>query len=264
MKTFLTCLQSDLNRAFYSLRFLAAVVLVAIVCCINSFVTIVNGSSSVCYDFSYAQLNEFTQILILPICALPGATLFCADWDNRYFRPLAFRTGLRPYGISKVLACAISAIGTDFVGKLIFFLFIAARFRIFMQAGYKGEIQLCGEFGAFASLLKQQQYFLYFFFCELVIALTCAFFAVIALWISAVLSNMFVVIASPIIVSFLVDKISFNFGLPRWLNPIALQSGYSMGGVWQSLLYSFVFFGVMLVLFGWLFMRKARWRIQNG
>lgn len=267
MRTFFHCLHMDLNRAIFSLWFLVACVLVVAVCIIASFDEIIQTQSGAMMVFSYVQYSPIVNTMLLAICVLPGATLFCADWDNRNFRPLALRTGMRVYGISKASACAIAAICTELFGKITFFLILAVRFPILARPDYTGKNITIGgtPLKAFEPLFNQHQYLLYFILCELLIALLCAFFAEIALWISAVLPNMFVIVASPIIIYYLLDQILYYVGMPIWLNPFAVKGGFAaFGGPLQSFLYALAFFIVLCALFGWLFVRKARGRIQNG
>lgn len=266
MRTFFHCLHTDLNRAIFSLWFLAAWVLVVVVCIVASFETIVHAKGGAMMAFTQAQYFPISDILLLSISVLPGATLFCGDWDNRNFRPLTFRTGFRIYGISKAVACAIAAICTELVGKLTFFLILAVRFPALTQSDGKGSIlMVASPLQAFEPLFNQHHYLLYFIICELLIALLCAFFAEIALWISAILPNMFVIVASPIIIYYLLNNLLYRVGMPDWLNPFAVRAGLAVfGGSLQSFLYALAFFIVLCALFGWLFVRKARGRIQNG
>ena len=52
------------------------------------------------YIYGIFQYLDF-QLLFLLFAAIPGAALFCADWENRFIRFSAQRCSKRIYGVSK-------------------------------------------------------------------------------------------------------------------------------------------------------------------
>ena len=61
------------------------------------------------YIYGIFQYLDF-QLLYLLFAAIPGAALFCADWENRFIRFSAQRCSKRIYGVSKGIACFVSAV----------------------------------------------------------------------------------------------------------------------------------------------------------
>ena len=61
------------------------------------------------YIYGIFQYLDF-QLLFLLFAAIPGAALFCADWENRFIRFSAQRCSKRIYGVSKGIACFVSAV----------------------------------------------------------------------------------------------------------------------------------------------------------
>lgn len=64
------------------------------------------------YIYGIFQYLDF-QLLFLLFAAIPGAVLFCADWENRFIRFSAQRCSKRIYGVSKGIACFVSAVLND-------------------------------------------------------------------------------------------------------------------------------------------------------
>ena len=115
MKKFLGSTGAGLKRTFFSLSFLSA----AVGLCVMSLLSIyqemafVGSESSVVYLYDMGNYANF-WILFLLFGAVPGATLFCAEWKNRYIRFIILRGGKACYGARSAIACYVSGIAAVF------------------------------------------------------------------------------------------------------------------------------------------------------
>ena len=111
MRVFLNVLKNDLARTVCSKAFIfAALGLTA-----ATFLTgmdelpYMTPENDLIYIYGIFQYLDF-QLLYLLFAAIPGAALFCADWENRFIRFSAQRCSKRIYGVSKGIACFVSAV----------------------------------------------------------------------------------------------------------------------------------------------------------
>lgn len=99
MRNFLHFTASGLRRTVLAPSFVGAAVGQCALSLLSVYeeITLVGADSTASYLYEMGIYANF-WVLFLLFGAIPGATLFCADWENRYIRFSAARAGKAAYG----------------------------------------------------------------------------------------------------------------------------------------------------------------------
>lgn len=149
MRVFLNVLKSDLARTVCSKAFIFAALGLTAATFLTGMeeLSYMQPENDLIYIYGIFQHLDF-QLLFLLFAAIPGAALFCADWENRFIRFSAQRCSKRIYGVSKGIACFVSAVLVVVVSewldlmilRLWGFPAVNMENRIFMALGVFDEI----------------------------------------------------------------------------------------------------------------------------
>jgi len=261
MKILLNTVRWDLKRTILSKRFLFAVLglsLVTIVTMFDEISSFQRGITSIAYIRVIIGYLDF-YIIYLLFAAIPGTTLFCADWDNRFIRFSVVRCSKSKYAASKVIACFFSAIGVVFMSEWMT-IFTLRRWFPFFEPSY--EI----EYGLYSLFAERDKIFGYFMVKILCKAFCAGFLCVFALWLSTKIINVFVTLAAPLLSYYLISIISYAFRIP----PVFQIDNLSKGNVninndpSLSFLFTILIFTFASIIFGSWFVRSSNRRIENG
>lgn len=253
-------LQVDLQRAFCSMNFFLAVLAMFVFLIINTGKEMV-FAEDVLYLYTVANFQSFAIMYVL-VAALPYAASFCADWNNQFIRPLLIRISWKSYTISKVTVCALSSAAAVALGEFLYIIFFCVQYPLVDPQGnmFENSTQL-----SYGFLLLEGHYITYFFCHILILATAAVFFSVLALSISAYLPNVFVTMASPVIAYYFLISLSYNLGLPGWLDFNAIIKGDAcMSSPLLSILYTLCCIVLSSVFLGCLFARRLKRRIGDG
>lgn len=261
MRRFLCVLGQDLRRTMLSRTFLAAVLGLSAVSIATLFdeYHFTTADTSVLYIKMLSEYRDF-YIIFLLFAALPGATLFCSDWDNRYIRFSAMRSSKNAYAASKVIACFCSAVSTVFLSEWLTVLLLGTRFDLY-QAQDSGM-----SYGAYQALITPEGVPLYLTIAFLCKGFCAGFLAVLALWFSTKVTNVFVTLATPLLAYYLIQVVGFATQiLPTSLYISNLTRALvTVGSATASFLYTLGIFTGLAALFGFLFVISCKRRITNG
>lgn len=264
MRCFFSVLVQDLRRTVLSRLFLASVLGLAIVNVATLFdelqLILPDASNvSVLYLEMLMGYRNFYMMFLL-FSALPGSTLFCHDWDNRYIRFSVMRSSKSIYAASKALTCFLSAVFTVVLAEWLTVLLFSFRFKLYVPDGINGS------FGVYQPLITPSGVPLY-----LTAAFLCKGFcggalSVFALWFSTKITNVLVTLAIPMLAYYLIQVICFAIRIvPSYLLIDNLTKALVIkGGPGTSLLYSLGIFVAFASLFGFLFVISCKRRISNG
>lgn len=249
----------DLQRAFCNKLFLIGLVAAQGVFYLN--IPWDNlGSLSVIYFVNLLIFGSFVQMLL--ICgAIPYSTSYLSDWQSGYIKAIVIRTDLRSYLRSKVVVTAFSGFVTVALGKLIFVL----TMRIFVPVVSEGRHELSSQY-ALEHLAASHPY-AYLAADAALYAMAAAAFAVLALLISSLTRNVFVTLASPMVMYFMMTSLHTILSLPTAIYLPLLLQGYVpayLDNLVLSLLYVFAFWIGMSLLLGKLFIVHAERRFRHG
>ena len=111
MRVFWNVLKNDFARTVCSKAFVAAALGLTAATFLTGMeeLSYMQSENDLIYIYGIFQHLDF-QLLFLLFAAIPGAALFCADWENRFIRFSAQRCSKRIYGVSKGIACFVSAV----------------------------------------------------------------------------------------------------------------------------------------------------------
>lgn len=135
MKHFFCVLGQDLRRTVLSWTFLVAVLGLAFVNVVSLFdeYQLLTPNTSVLYLEMLMGYRNFYMIFLL-FAALPGTTLFCSDWDNRYIRFSVMRSTKNAYAAGKVIACFLSAILTVVLAEWLTVFALCFQFDLYLPS----------------------------------------------------------------------------------------------------------------------------------
>ena len=183
-----------------------------------------------------------TVYFVMMITSFPAAALFYDDWKSGYFKFATQRAGRVKYTFSVTISAGISAAAVMILSYIIFSIFVLAKFPAvtdldaatlrertlgFPNSGllYTGNAFLC--------------YLLYF----LTRGAMAAFFAIVAVFQSMIITDKHLTIISPVLIYILYFSFNFFYILPALANPFVLfWNGYKLylvfGGTQEGSLFS--------------------------
>ncbi len=251
----------DARRAFFSWGFLISIVGILLTYLIG-----LNDQwgfmKDAFYGFDIMHVKS-PRMLLLVLGALPYAMSFCSDWRNQYIRPSAIRTSPGKYAASKITACSLSAFCAVFIAELVLVLVLLTQHPL-VDAG-KSSLQGY-QMGPFADVIASGQYFLFVLIQICIEGFLCALFAVAALWVSVYIPNIFVVLASPVLMYyFLINFIGNVLRLPGLMQINYIYNGNcKVGGSLTSFLYPLGVTIALCALLGALFVKGVKRRLSDG
>ncbi len=260
MKLFFNTLTSDMRRMIFSFKFVAAVVGLSAVMIITLLdeLSLDISNTTVTYARMLITYLDF-DIIYLLFAAIPSATVFCIDWENRYFRFSVMRLTKRKYATSKAIACFASAFlvvaFSEWLNILLFSFFFPV-FNVDRPIAY-------GIYDVFntPTLIYVQ------FAVEILFKSLCAgFCCVFSLWISTYITNIFVTLASPLLLYYIINMFSnallvpSNFSIHKLSNAqVNINDSPAL-----SILYTIGIFLIAAAVLSILFVHRCRRRIENG
>ncbi|MCI9577126.1 MAG: hypothetical protein HFJ84_10955 [Clostridiales bacterium] len=277
MLIFLRSLIIDLKRSCLSVSFCLAISLSILIFFLNSMESIQGGMPTLWCYLNGTSLFEDTMPILIPICIFPCAILFLEDWNTQYFRNLIPRTSFFKYSISKIIALILTSLIICFTSRIIFLivLFVITPLTI-EDLPISEQITLFQQHGIGTSILNLYQspvpneiksIFLSSFLVVFTFALFCAFVGLIALNISVLFTNIFVVLGSPIAIYYFILEFFTLLEIPSQWNPILLGQAAifcNLGGTLNTFLITTSYFIVGFIIIGWIFLWNSRRRIKNG
>lgn len=117
-------LESDMKRAFLSVRFPGSVACVTA----TLFFSLYRMADIVSVYRAYMDAVYFIPfVLTLTFCTIPYAESFSEDVRHKYIQPMLLRGGIKKYVISKILTVYISSVLTMILGVAVFILLVKTR-----------------------------------------------------------------------------------------------------------------------------------------
>lgn len=188
----------------------------------------------VLYLYWVAHWQGFNLVSI--IIATYGSISFCNDWNSRFSRYIALRIGARNYSISQAISCIVIGISPVILGEILFI--IALRSHNPLCNPFHSTLASRAAVLPYGLLLSQGKFILYLI-CNIIISTCrCAFFSSIGLLISAIYNNIFLTLASPLIVYFTSTGFLITPRIPNVLNIYAILEGICFTTPGTSLSYS--------------------------
>lgn len=261
MKVFATTLASELKRALLSPLFVFSVcgyIVFTLLTLFDEGTAFRPGITSLFYVYRVIRYLDF-HILYILFAAIPSTLLFCVDWNHQFIRLLVLRSAKRNYTISKIIACFITATCSVILSNVLLLSMLGILFPLINSSSDVlpyGYLTFPGASGA-----------LIFFLIKILCEAACAgFLSVTAMWLSTIISSPFVALASPLIIYYIINTISFYFELPVYIRIGSLSQGIVeiCQSPFLSLAYTLLVFIIATTATGCLFAINCVRRIQNG
>lgn len=219
------------------------------------------GVTSVLYLYEVGTYSNF-WVLYLLFAAIPSATLFCADWENRYIRPCILRSSKKCYAVATAIACYLAAFLVVLIGDSVFLLLLHSRYPWILPENIEG---LGIADSVYSPLMSGAGVYLYFLIRTLCKAFCAAFTSVLALCLSTVITNIFVTLAAPVIVFYIFENLLILLEMPASFQIGSIAKGHiAVGGLGTTVLYTAVLFTLCAAVFGQLFVSSVQRRVENG
>lgn len=159
MRVFWNVLKNDLVRTVCSKAFVFAALGLTVATFLTGMdeLSYMTPENDLIYIYGIFQYLDF-QLLFLLFAAIPGAALFCADWENRFIRFSAQRCSKRIYGVSKGIACFVSAVLVVVVSEWLDLMIL----RLWGFPAVNMENRIFMALGAFDEIGYSEWVYLYF------------------------------------------------------------------------------------------------------
>lgn len=213
MKVFIALLKADLHRALLSLNFIISTIFIMFVMFISCSGFIADTSDVIAL-IDHALTGSGSTLFILCIAPiLPYGMSYAVDLEDRALPFWVIRTGTKQYAISKFISSAIAGFLSVFLSIVIFSQIMSVFFPLLnsMTTG-----------GSYAVLLENNRIGMYILAIATHYGLSATLFAGAAMVVSAFIPNRFTVMAAPIVVYFVLMRLTDNALLPYFLRVSAL------------------------------------------
>ncbi len=247
----LTSLTVHLRQALLSLRFVLCILGTCLVLFMTSYGLISPMSDVVSIVLMSGGGNMILILALLPL--IPYATTLASDWEQHAHPFWLIRSGVTHYVMGKMLAGAISAFLTTFLGILLYAVFLLFQLPLFTHIS-------TGD--AYAVLLEQNMPIIYILARATHLSMSSMLFACLAIWVSVLIPNRFVTLVAPIVIYFMMFRLTRFWGLPDYLNiPVIIEGTYDAGSAAASLITKCVTIFIPCLLLGFGAMKLMRRRI---
>ena len=210
-------LWTDIQRTFFSKRFLISVLLIPVL----DFISAANETLPLMDGFQMLdRIDTFGLCLfIYVIYTIPYAYSYCADTSNRFIFYSLIRGSKMNYVRSKIIACALGGGCAAFLGRLSTICLFSFKMPLWNGGGGNGD-----EF--FYEMADHGEVWNVFLIILVLNSLKAAVLAVSAFMISTYIPNIFLAAASPIVCYSLFVNIIGAFTYIPWLSIDRIYSVY--------------------------------------
>lgn len=217
MKIFISLLKADLYRALISLNLVISAVFIIFVMYISCS-GFIKETSDVLYLFGNALTGSGSILFILCIAPiLPYGMSFVEDVEDKALTFWVIRSGIEKYSISKFLSSVIAGFLSVATGMIVFTLIMSIFFPLFNGNLHTGD--------SYRILLENNQPWIYVLVCTVHYSLSGALFAGAAVTLSAFIPNKFSTMAAPIVIYFVLMRLTAYAPIPDFLKPHSLVEG---------------------------------------
>lgn len=220
MNVLFSLLKADLYRALLSLNFILSIIFIIFVMLISCAGFITNTSDAISL-LGHALTGSGSVLFILCIAPiLPYGMSFASDMEDRAVPFWVIRTGKADYAISKFISSGVAgflSVGISIIG---FMLVMSIFFPLF--AGISA-----GD--SYASLLEYNRPVMYIFAIAAHYSLSAVLFAGGAIAVSAFIPNKLTVMAVPIVIYFVLMRLTDLAPIP-----VILKASFLVQGIYPE------------------------------
>ncbi len=263
MIAFLKAFSTDLKRQLFSSSFAIMIIIVAL----SYLVSIIDEmkyawnskGSDVLYFWDIAQnIGYFTSISIL-CCTAINCTSFLNDYHSNYYRSCVMRSGKLNYTLSKYLSCVVTGGLILALGLDLFLMILRIKFPIISEESSYLEMYVRSSDRIFTGkLLYDGNYIGFFGVYTLLAFLFGALWSAVGICLSAFLTDKYVASFSPYVIWYASRGILSG----RFRTEVVFNGNYNIGGIGGSILWAAAYFGMVILVLGIIFCRKAERRCE--
>lgn len=203
---------------------------------------------------NFLDLDVYRKAITI-FAALPFTSNFADEWKSNITNYCLTRRGIKKYTASNILLCAVISIVTVFVGMILFVL-VLSPFIPFHRPSQNTHIFPYGE------LLDNGPQWLYITARIFIFSCSCSVWCVMGLMLSAFLPNKYVAICSPLVASYVVERITIQFPAEFNLWPLSLSNAMIKNSTF-TFIYTLTLFALISAVCGVIFYVVLRKRVQN-
>lgn len=258
MRRLINCLRVDVKYMILSPRFLLACFAYVGISLLS--IMAENYPNNSVYYLNTVYENYPFWMFYLLLGVIPGSAAFCADWETKFYRFSVVNAGKKVYAISKVVSCFFSAFLLVFLSKWLFVLILGWRWPMYNNTHDLFDMKVFINYASNSNIWK------YFMFRIVTVAFSAGTFSVFALWLSTKITNIFVVLFSPIILFYLVNNFTFFLGLPYEWSLIHIIKGVIVptNRVGSGIISIIAIFIGLAAVFGFAFYFGSKRRMENA
>lgn len=172
--------------------------------------------------------HKGSKYFMMMITSFPAAALFYDDWKSGYFKFVIQRSGRGKYTFAVTIAAGITAAAAMILSYIIFSIFILANYPAVPDVTVE-EIRTRSFGFPNSGLLYTDHAFLCYLLYFLTRGAMAAFFAMIAIFQSMIITNKNLTIISPVLLYILYFSFNFFYIIPALANPFVLYwNGYKL------------------------------------
>lgn len=203
----------------------------------------------------FLDLDAFRKLVVI-FAALPFTANFADDWKNNVTMSCITRKGIKKYAVSNVLFCVVTAFLAVFIGMVLYML-VMSVFTEFdspdlnVHAGYP-----------YCELLNNGPRWLYPVIRIFVFSVSCSAWCAMGLMLSALIPNKYVAVCSPVVASYVIERITIQFPIEFNLYSLSLSVPLIVNSL-VTFIYTMLMFLGISALCGYGFYFVLRKRVQN-
>ncbi len=186
--------------------------------------------------------HKGSRYFLMMIAAFPGALMFYDDWKSGNFKFIISRAGRGKYAFAVTLAAGITASAVMCVSYILFSAFLLTKFPIVPEIEPEKLRSLTFGFPN-SGLIHIGHAILCYILYFLMKGTMAAFFAIVAVFQSIIITNKPLTIISPVLIYIIYFSFNFFYITPTLLNPFVIYwNGYKLylvfGGTEDGSLFS--------------------------
>ncbi len=256
----------DFKRAIFSKRFVLTLLGMIILIFINLMDYIeIDPGVTVCYIFNIRYFAGGFTMCMLFLASVPYASSFYTDYISNNYKFEIIRSNILRYSIGKVITTVSMAIMTPLLAYVLLACLLGVFIPIFPTNGLALSVAGGTQNQLFTDLLTTDFKWLYIVCILLAESLRYGFLAGVALYVSTISSNPFVISSSPIIVFYAWSSL-FNTGMISDLLRWHIFDGIFMEekGLGFNMALTIFYYMIFIVLIGLAFVKGVKRRMANG
>ena len=226
-------------------------------CCTNFIRDDFNYRTVLYHMQNFLDIGMYRKVLAV-FGALPFTANFAEEWITGITKQCIVRSGVKKYAAANLLLCWFSSMLTVFLG-MTFFMGFYSLFVPISEPYVNPYNFLFGQF------LHNGHGEIFLLLRTLVFSASCAMWAVMGMLLSVFMPNKFVAICTPLVASYVIERITMQLpgDLNFWYISLSFVYHDTFGSDLLGFLYCVGFFAVIAAVCGMIFYVFLKRKVQN-